>query len=560
MLGRIEAGGAQARHCIPVRQTPDGRSLVSKHGPHHGAHSFGVGRTACFGIGALLAQAKLLRQQILHRFAQQPLFDAAHGFDPPRHIIDIAHQSVVAQRREHLKPLAAAHAHGPLLQIRHEKVKAEPLQPEERLFLRALHSFHIVAVQRFMQPFPHIGSRMQLLPDFSAQYALPQLHGTRPGEGVFGRAYFSPEPGIAAEHLVSALAGDHRRRMPQDFPGKEHQRAVNIRHAGKAPVGYSPFKPRCKGVLSEHYLAVPGAEDAGGKAYVERIPLRAEGVGDKILLIAIVIHRKAVDPADAHAQERRQCSGIHAAGEHAGRMQVHHIPHRPFQQEAHMLRRIRLVIIDRRGFKAEVALLFHAALAADEHAARLQAPDVLKRRFARRARRAEAKELAHALPVHYRRSKACLEQIIRVTGKHQLVLPQGIKQALLAHSVPRNDHAVSRHICNRAHAGPFNVLRISAAPLLIGPHCHKGRRCIGWTIQLPRQGASIAHVAADHGHDILLRCSFKAGDGHMTLAGARCVAKARRARKSLRMVCTEIIHGITLPLYAMPPCRKTCGA
>ena len=353
-----------------------------------------------------------------------------------------------------------------------------------------------------MQYVSHVVPQAQLLADLRAQDALPQLQRPRPGEAVLGQLHLAPEPGIAAEHLVAALAGDHRARETQNLLRKQHQRGIHVRHAREAPQPHRPIQPLRQRLLIQHDAVMAGAEGAHRQADVGRVHLRTEGVGHEVGFILRIIHGKALHPSDAGAQERRQRGRIHAAGEHARRVQRHDLVYGLLQQLPHPRGGGSGVVPVFPRLQFKVAPAPHALPVADQHAARLQRLHAPQRRPSGRARRAQAHQLAQRLPIHHRLHKRRLEDGVRVVGEHQSAAAPRKEQAALPHPVPAQKQPVAADIRHAAHARPLDVPGIVLAPALIGAQRQRRLRGVGCAAQLPRKRAAVAHAAVDHRHAV----------------------------------------------------------
>jgi hypothetical protein len=99
------------------------------------------------------------------------------------------------------------------------------------------------------------------------------------------------EPGIAAEHLVTALAGDHCRVILRDAAGKEHQRGIDVRHAGQPPERQGFPQRFHERMLREDHALMAGADVGRGLPGVGLVALRLKGAGGEVFLVALVIHR-----------------------------------------------------------------------------------------------------------------------------------------------------------------------------------------------------------------------------------------------------------------------------
>ena len=123
----------------------------------------------------------------------------------------------------------------------------------------------------------------------------------------------SAEPRIAAEHLIAAFAGNHAGIALSNLTGKQQKRCIHIRHAWKAARGDRRIQRIREIALLQKHLPVQRTERHRSQMNVRRIHLRPECIRHIIAIVARVIHRIAVHPPDALAEQRGQRRGIDAA-------------------------------------------------------------------------------------------------------------------------------------------------------------------------------------------------------------------------------------------------------
>ena len=494
-----------------------------------------------------------LRQEAAHRGPQQALFLSAQFPQLRRHVVQILRDAPVAEGDPDLQRTPHAHPVLPVQQGLHEPVRVQPHETADPLLLIGVAVQALRLPQRGAVTLADDVPGVQPLCVLRRQEGGPPGGGLGPGEAVFRPDRRVPEPGIAAEDLVGALAGHRHGHVFPDGLTEQQQGGVHVRHARQVP----GLRRRVQGGgrlgRVQHHVGVERPQIVRHFRDVRAIGGGLELSGGEVAVVVPVVHGEGPKLLTLFSQGFRRHggddAGIQPAGEEGadGHVADQLPPDGVFHQIPDVGHGVRLVLLMGPGGEGPVFFQPQAVPAEGPALAGQEFMDIAENALSRRPPRADEDQLRHAALIDLRRHRRVFEQGLELRGEHQPAPGrQGEEQGLDAHPVPGQEQRLRLRLPDGEGEDAVEPLHAVLAPLQIGFQQHLGVRVAGKAParrrQLPPQVLRVVELS------VVYQCT-----GPVLPAGRHGLAAVHRVNDAQPRVGQLRVGGEKQPLLVRPP-------